>query len=184
MNIETKQELQYVMQFNNIPYVRIVDDGHNMGKVTKDMKYEPNEFWRYKKEYEYLAFDVARKQLSQDYDELQAWKEASKKVFVTRLLYGKWKEEKKPETGYCWKSDFEKCHIRVSKDVNGCLLLQGMANDLKNFRSYANDHMRYCQERYYLENEDVNRLIELSERYGLKNAGDDSYEWWRVGIVD
>ena len=184
MNIETKQELQYIMQFNNIPYVNIEDHGHDMGKVTKDMKYEPSEFRRYKKEYEYLAFEVACKQLSQDYDELQAWKEASKKVFVTRLLYGTYKGEKKPSTGYCWKSDLEKCHIRVSKDVNGCLLLEGRFHDLKNFRSYANDHMRYCQERYYLESEDVNHYIELSDRYGLRNADDDSYEWWRVGIVD
>ena len=183
MKIETKQELQYVMQFNNIPYVRIKDDGYDMGKVTKDMKYEGGSRI-YKKEYEYLAFKVACRQLSADYDELQAWKDASKKVFTTRLLYGKRDGEKRPETGYCWTSDFEKCHIRVTKDESGCLLLQGRFNDLKNLRSYANDHMRYCQERYYLENEDVTHFIELSDRYGLRCADDDGYEWWRVGIVD
>ena len=172
-----------MMQFLSIPYVCIIDGGKNMGKVTQEMKYEPG-FYSYKSGYVGLAFDIACKTLMQDYERLHEWKEASKKTYVTRLLYGTYKGEKKAETGYCWKNDFEKCHIAVSKDVNGCLLLDGRVNDLKNFRSYANDHMKYCQEGYYLESADVNGLIELSDRYGLKNAGDDGYEWWRVGIVD
>lgn len=183
MKIETKQELQYVMQFHNIPYVRIVDDGHDMGKVTKDMKYEPGS-WRYNKGYENLAFEQACKQLAKDYEELKTWREISQKVFITRLLSGTWKGEKKPVTGYCWTSDAEKCHLKMSKDVNGCLLLQGRVHDLNNFRSYANDHMRYVQDRYYLESADVNHNVELFDRYGLRNADDDGYEWWRVGIVD
>ncbi len=183
IKIETKEELRYMMQFLGIPYVRIMDGGNDMGKVTRDMKYEPG-FYRYKSGYVGLAFDIASRRLSQDYELLQEWKEESKKTYITRLLYGTYKGEKKAETGYCWKSDFEKCHIAVSKDVNGCLLLQGRVNDLKNFCSYANDHMKYCQEGYYLESVDVNALIELSDRYGLKNAGDDDYDPYRIGIVD
>lgn len=183
VKIETKQELQYMMQFHNIPYVTIKDGSHDMGKVTKDMKYEAG-LYRYNKGYEYMAFDLACRQLTQDYDEILTWKEASKKVFTTRLLYGKWKEEKKPETGYIWKSDVEKCHLAMSKNDEGHLLLQGRFNDLRNFVAYANDHMRYCQERYYLEDAEVNKYIELAQRYGLSNADDDGYEWWRVGIVD
>ena len=58
VKIETKQELQYVMQFHNIPYVSIKDGNHDMGKVTKDMKYEAG-WYRYNKGYEYMAFDLA-----------------------------------------------------------------------------------------------------------------------------
>ena len=47
VKIETKQELQYMMQFHNIPYVTIKDGSHDMGKVTNDMKYEAG-LYRYK----------------------------------------------------------------------------------------------------------------------------------------
>ena len=183
MKIETKDELKYVMQFLNIPFVEIVDRGHDMGKVTQEMKYESGS-WKYNKGFEYLAFRKACEQIMEDYDEILTWKEISKKVFTTRLLSGEWEKEKNPVSGYCWKSDAEKCHIKMSNDDEGNLLLQGRINDLDNFVSYANDHMRYVRDRYYLENEDVLRYIKLFKRYGLKNADDDGYEWWRIGIVD
>lgn len=183
MKIETKEELKYIMQFHNIPFVNIVDDGHDMGKVTKEMKYVSG-LWHYNAGFEHLAFTNAIKQVSEDYKEIETWKETSMKVFVTRLLYGEYSGEKRPVTGYCWESDVEECHIKMSKDENGNLLLHGRINDLENFKSYANDHMRYCRERYYFENKDLNHYIELFNRYGLKNANDDSYKWWRIGIVD
>ena len=183
MKIETKEELKYMMDFLNIQYVRITDDGRDLGKVTNDMKYEGGARV-YKKEYEYLAYKKACEHLSNDYEEIKVWREISKKVFVTRLLVGEWDKEKKPETWYCWTDDAEKCHIRMSKDENGKVLLQGRINDLKNFKSYANDHMIYVRIRYSLESEEVNHYIELFNRYGLRNADDDGYEWWRVGIVD
>lgn len=183
MKIETKQELKYMMDFLNIQYVCITDNGKDLGKVTNSMKYKGGARV-YKKEYEYLAYEKACEQLSQDYEEIKVWKEISKQVFVTRLLIGEWDKEKKPETWYTWESDVEKCHIVMSKDADGKVELKGRIHDLNNFISYANDHMRYVRSRYSLESERVNHYIKLFDRYGLQNPDDDSYEWWRVGIVD
>lgn len=181
--IESNDELKYLMAYHNIPYIKIKDGKHDMGKVTNKMQYEHGAYC-YKTAFQYLSFEKACEQLSNDYEQVKVWKETAKKVFATRLLYGKRNEPKKVETSYVWKSDFEKCHILVGNDENGRLMLKGRINDLKNFLRYAKDHMTYCQESYYFEDEELNNAIELFDRYGLKLDDDESYEWWRVGIVD
>lgn len=184
MKIQTKDELQYMMAYLNIPYVTITDEGHDMGKVTRDMKYEGGSRYQYRKGYEYRAFERACSALSADYELIQEWQKDCNKIFAARLLYGLYSGEKRIVNGYRWLSDIKKCNIHIEKDADGKLVFYGYINDLKNFCSYANDHMRYCQEGYYIENEDVNRYIELANRYGLRSETDANYEWWRVGIVD
>jgi hypothetical protein len=185
MKIQTKEELQYMMAYLNIPYVTIItEEGHKMGKVTRDMKYEGGTYYQYRKGYEHCAFERACSALSADYEGIQEWHKDCNKIFATRLLYGLYSGEKRLVDGYRWLSDIKKCNIHIEKDADGKLVFNGYINDLKNFCSYANDHMSYCQEGYYIENEDVNRYIELANRYGLRRETDADYEWWRVGIVD
>lgn len=62
IKIENNQELKYVMDFYNIPFVPIKNGEKDMGKITKDMKYEAGS-WRYNKGCEYMAFELAYSQI-------------------------------------------------------------------------------------------------------------------------
>lgn len=82
LKIETKQELKYVMDFYNIPFVPIHDGKKDMGKITREMKYEPGH-WRYNSGYEYLGFGLAYEQIK----DIIALKENVRKPFKAILVY-------------------------------------------------------------------------------------------------
>lgn len=183
--ITNKEELAYIMKFYGIEYVPIINvEGKRLGRITNEMVYDTsNSLYHYIKEYEHLAFRDAINVINNDMPKLEMWREKAKQIFTTKLVY-KGNTETTIKKSYLWNSDIEKTHLKVEKNEDGELVFSGNINDLKNFKSYANDHLRYCNGcRYTFENEEVNELIDLFNKYGLAPKG-DSYEWWHVGIVD
>lgn len=189
MKITNKQELRYVMDFYNIPYVRIEYDNKDFGKVfrasTKYLSCERGG-WVFKQNHDEQVIERAMFHINADADMFEEWNTISKQKFTTRLQYVEYEcgklVTKRNCTSYCWESDLTECNVEVNKNEDDSLSLTATIFELSNFLRYANDHMRYCSGcRYSYGDEEVNKWMKFCEKYGFT---DEKYKWWRIGIVD
>ena len=181
--IETKQELKYVMDFYGLKKIPVINDNKRLGIINSNLCYERSEYWSYKSGYEHLAFADAIRKVNEDMENIKTWREKSKKIYETRLVYcGK---TKSIENGYCWTSDIKDSGVGVKKDADGYLVFFGNINSLRKFLSYAKNHWRYCYNSdYKYENAELCELMQLFSDYGIYAPYDSFSEYYHNSIVD
>lgn len=155
INIENNQELKYVMDFYNIPFVPIKDGNKDMGKITKDMKYEAGS-WKYNKGYEYLAFNLAYEQIKS----IIELKERINKPFKAIEVYRKeYNEYVYPDV----KGGTPYHHVYPKKAVEETESeLEGTMDEVFVKHYKANNSLRYCNGySYHFKDEKVNEMYYL-----------------------
>lgn len=155
LNIETKQELKYVMDFYNIPFVPIKEGKKDLGKITKDMEYKPG-LYRYNKGYEYLAFELAFSQIKDVIELKEQVNKPFKAIHVYRREEMTW-EYPDVEGGESRHHVYPKTISHETEHE-----LEGTMDEVFVAHYKANNKLRYCngssyhfkdekvQEKYYL----------------------------------
>lgn len=181
---ELQNTLLNEMQQLGITKVRVGKKGQALGNIKlKEGKLLYEKGFRY-----YFnpddAFADALKNLNDSKETLKGWKDAAAKEFQTHLLYHNDDNKERIEQSWLWTSDITDSKVRTEKDEAG-LLLTGNINQLRQFKSYANNHMRYCHGCYYdYTNDEVRQWIELFYDFCLFEAYDSFGEYYHNAIVD
>lgn len=176
LKIETNQELKYVMDFYNIPFVPIKEGNKDMGKITKGMKYEAG-FWKYKKECEYMAFELAYKQVKN----IIELKKQINKPFKTIHVYCR-----KEQTWMYPDVDGEtpRHHVyprTITHEEES--ELEGTMDEVFVKHYKANNSLRYCNGySYHFKDEKVNEMYYLWLKLMPKSRSFNLY--YGNGIVD
>lgn len=140
LKIQSKEELKYVMDFYQIPFVPLRKDGWDMGSITKDMKYEHPRFGgRYfLREYEYMAFELAYKQIL---DVISLKKKLDTEVTITQTSFNKHNVWEYPDTEG-GPSRHHVYPITVTDETDK--ELTGTLREIFNETHAANNSLRYC----------------------------------------
>lgn len=181
---ELQNTLLNKMQQLGVTQVRVGKKGQALGAIKlKEEKLQYEKGFRYYTNPE-DAFEDALKNLNENEETLKGWKDASAKEFQTYVIYHNDDNKERTEKDWCWTSDITDSKVRTEKDEVG-LLLTGNLNQLRKFKSFANNHMRYCHGCYYdYSNWEVKRWIELFYDFGLFEAYDSFGEYYHNAIVD
>lgn len=176
--ITTKEELQYVMKFYDIPYVELTNEKNNdLGRLNQDLSYTPSYSRRFT-DVRY-AIECAIDIVNTYYNKLKDIKNLLGKVYESRLIYCG--ETQSFEKNYVWNSDIKKTGIGMIKNNEGEIVLVGTAMQMSEFISYAKEHYMYCHgTTYKLANEELNKDIKFLKTFGV----DDNYDVYHIGIVD
>ena len=172
------------MQQLGITQVRVGKSGQALGAIKLkegNLRYEKG--FRYYKDSNY-AFEDALKNLNENKETLNGWKDVAAKEFQTYVIYHNDDNKERIEQNWCWTSDITDSKVRIENDEVG-MLLTGNLNQLRKFKSYANNHMRYCNGCWYdYSNWEVKRWLELFNDFGLFEAYDSFSEYYHNSIVD
>lgn len=181
---ESQTTLLNEMQQLGVTQVRVGKSGQALGKIKlADGKLQYEKGFRYYKDPTY-AFEDALKNLNENKETLKGWKEAAAKEFQTYVIYHNDDNKERTEQNWCWTSDITDSKVRTENDEVG-MLLTGNLNQLRKFKSYANNHMRYCNGCWYdYSNWEVKRWLELFNDFGLFEAYDSFSEYYHNSIVD
>lgn len=139
LNIESKEELAYVMDFYKIPFVPVFDNGSYLGKVTRSMKYEKSRTgYSLRDGYHDLAFGMAFKQIK---DVIALKKALDKEVTVTRTRFNRHHVWMYPDY-----SGAEPTHHVYPKTVTDeeHEEMTGTLREIFDNTYYRNDRLRYC----------------------------------------
>lgn len=176
LNIETKQELKYVMDFYNIPFVPIKDGKKNVGKITNDMKYEPG-LYKYKKGYEYLAFELAFTQIKEVIELKKNVNKPFKAIHVYHCDKQTW-EYPDVEGGEPRHHVYPRTIAHETESE-----LEGTMDEVFVAHYKANNTLRYCNDsRYYFKDEKVQAQYQLW--LIMMPAGRSFSLYYGNGIVD
>lgn len=211
-NIETKEELLYMMQFYGIKQVPVIETKpyKNLGVIYinkgGELSYKGGN-WSYNEGYEHLAFDNAIRKFNEDIDKIKSWREIAKREFETDLAQKTEKGWKPEENGisavkaWVYLSDIKDSGVEVvggeyynentpygmpMVDKGGdALRVRGTLDKLRKFLSYAVNHLRYCNgETYVYTDEEVVNWMKFFKEYDLYAAYDSFSEYYHNGIVD
>ena len=121
--------------------IKCVTLDENLGKVLLD----DNNNLSYNKGFRYYiqtnyAFEDAFTKLGKYEDKLLQWKDIVPSKFSTRLIYHNDDGNERTESiaKWIWKSDITDSGISVKDEF----VIEGNINQLREFKSYANNHMR------------------------------------------
>lgn len=189
MEIKTKEELKYIIDFYGIGEITVFEQGDynkkRLGKLSNDLKYIRNEYGHYlKKEFEYLAVDYVIIFINKFIDKIAKWREIAKQNFETTLMYGSRDEGDHPAGFYTWKSDFTDARVEILSNENGNVRLRGNINQLRKFKEYANNHLRYCGGYYSYDNVELLEWLAIFREFSLFEKYDSFEEYYHGGIVD
>lgn len=172
------------MQQLGVTQVRVGKSGQALGKIKlSDGKLHYEKGFRYYTDPNH-AFEDALKNLNEHKETLKDWKDVAAKEFQTYVIYHNDDNKERIEQNWCWTSDITDSKVRIENDEVG-MLLTGNLNQLRKFKSYANNHMRYCNGCWYdYSNWEVKRWLELFNDFGLFEAYDSFSEYYHNSIVD
>lgn len=149
--IETREELQYLMQFHNIDKVLLLDDRNNyLGYIDINMGYHPAKFKRYREDV--FAVNAAMSQFY-DYQKMLEQMNNTKKVSVEVVEYVEndtwvYADEDGVERHHVYPKKIRKEHLHV---------LEGTLPEVFMKFEKMQNHLRYCN----------------GHGYKFKNSGDD-----------
>lgn len=176
IEIKTKEELKYVMDFYNIPFVPIRSDGKDMGKVTREMKYVAGS-WKYNSGWEYLAFECAFEQIS---DVISLKEKINQPFEATDVLVRETMEYVYPDS----ENGTPRHHvypIRVTKRTEKTVT--GTMDEVFVKHYKANNSLRYCNGEWWeFKDKEVQEMYNLWLR--IMPEGRSFNLYYGNGIVD
>ena len=156
MRIESKEELKYVMDYYDIPFVPIHKDNKNMGKVTKDMKYVGGAYV-FNDGFKHLAFELAFEQVK---DILELKELIDKPFKATDIYHKEYDEWNYPdvEGGEPRHHVYPRTAAKEEEhEIEGATMDEVFEKHYK-----ANNSLRYCNGYYYkFKDEKVQKLYNL-----------------------
>lgn len=194
MKIRNKEELKYIMDYFGIVKIHLTTKCGDIINSKDGLEYNDyRALRRYSYDSRYMAFEDAIKQINADGEIFDKWKEIEDKIYTTKVLEVNtdWLTDEKEisvrryNDYYAKSADVKKCHLKVSKDEKGEMVLSGLATDLRNYIRYCNGHLKYCNGlSARFDNEELNDIVKFLRRYDITPKTGRCYEWWHVGIVD
>lgn len=189
MEIRTKEELMYIIDFYGLGDITIFSQGNplsrRIGRLSNELKYSYSPYQEHlKPEYEYLAIDYAIRFVNQYIDKITKWREVVARKFETAVVHGE-KDQEFNSGRYSWTADFKDSGVEVLKNENGSnVIIRGTIDQLRKFKEYANNHLRYCGGYYSYENDEVLEWLAIFREFGLFEKYDSFEEYYHGGIVD
>ena len=172
MEIRTKEELKYIIDFYGIGDITIFSQGdplsRRIGRLSNELKYSYSPYQEHlKREYEYLAIDYVIRFVNRYIDKIAKWREVAARKFETAVVHGE--KDKEFNSGlYSWTVDFKDSGVEVLKIENDSnVIIRGTINQLRKFKEYANNHLRYCGGYYSYENTEVLEWLCVFREFGL-----------------
>lgn len=156
MHIENNEELKYVMDYYDIPFVPIYEGNKDLGKITKELQYVSG-LYKYQKGYEHLAFELAYEQVKEVIELQERLKQPLKTIQVFKKEYNEW-EYPDVEGGLPRHHVYPRTVVkREEKEIEGATMDEVFEKHYKANRSY-----RYCNGySYYLKDEKIQKMYYL-----------------------
>jgi hypothetical protein len=178
-----KEDLKAKMERYGIEGIKLSND---CGKVVlKDgvLSYERRYSARYYINEEY-AYIVALNELNEREGDIELFLSSKDKIYESRMCHIEYDNKEYNhvvDKFSIYKSDIEDSGV-VIKDNN---IVVGNINQLRKFKSYTNNHYRYCRCCDNYENEEVERLLKIGAKFeGLFEKYDSFMEYYHNAIVD
>lgn len=176
LKVETKEELKYVMDFYKIPFVPIYANGKDLGKVTRDMIYEPGA-WKFNPGWEFRAFQLACEQVKEIIKLKEKVSEPFKATLVYRVKEQTWMYPD-VEGGIPCHHVYPKTIVRETEEE-----VEGTMDEVFVKCYKSNNRLRYCNgSSYHFKDKDVDKMYNLWLRIMPEDRSFHLY--YGNGIVD
>lgn len=181
--IESNTELKSIMDFYGIKQIPVKEGNKDLGVITSNMEYKPGS-WKYNKGSEHIAFVRAICKVNEDMEKIEKWRELSKKMWKTHLIY---KSDNREEVQKNWfyTGDFKESGVTTSIE-DGLLVITGTIDQMRYLDKRTNHHYIYCNgTSIHFDNEELKAAMKLFREYGFYAPYDSFGEYIQMTpIVD